>query len=264
MNQDILAFYKQRFNLQGASFSRIDHEDAMVALVYKIMKEDGSSLILKICSRIGDYLREIYFLNHFIGQVPVPRIIQSESLEDKGGAILMEYLPGTLLRITDFTGQLAYELGAMLAKIHLNRTIGYGDFIEPDRLNTDPRSYFTFKFEEGLEECSPYLPQGLLKQCRHYYDHHLHLLSSVDGPCIVHRDFRPGNLIVCQGHLQGIIDWAGARASFAEEDFCSMEHGEWPSDSKKSFLSGYASIRPVPDNAASTFEQSNCNNWFYS
>ena len=37
---------------------------------------------------------------------------------------------------------------------------------------------------------------------------------------------------------------------YAEDDFCPMEHGEWPSDptSKKSFLSGYASIRRFVDN----------------
>jgi hypothetical protein len=49
--------------------------------------------------------------------------------------------------------------------------------------------------------------------------------------------------------LIGIIDWSLGRASFAEEDFCPMEHGEWPvlPASKKSFLSGYASIRRIPD-----------------
>jgi hypothetical protein len=53
------------------------------------------------------------------------------------------------------------------------------------------------------------------------------------------------------GKLQGIIDWAGARASFAEEDFCSIEHGEWTNDVsfKKAFLAGYETIRPVPDYA---------------
>ncbi len=41
----------------------------------------------------------------------------------------------------------------------------------------------------------------------------------MDGTCVVHRDYRPGNLIVHDGKLQGIIDWTGARTSFAEEDF---------------------------------------------
>lgn len=92
----------------------------------------------------------------------------------------------------------------------------------------------------------------MLEQCRRYYDSHLNLLDSVDGPCMIHRDFRPGNMIVSDGKIRGVIDWSSGRASFAEDDFCPMEHGEWPSNpsSKKSFLSGYASIRPVPNYSA--------------
>lgn len=46
-----------------------------------------------------------------------------------------------------------------------------------------------------------------------------------------------------------MIDWSSAVASFAEEDFCCMENGEWSIDAsrKKSFLAGYASVRPVPN-----------------
>lgn len=88
-----------------------------------------------------------------------------------------------------------------------------------------------------------------MEKCQEYYDAHLHLLNGVDGPCIVHRDFRPGNVMINEGKIQGIIDWSSAVASFAEEDFCSMEQGEWSIDasSKKAFHAGYASIRPVPN-----------------
>jgi Ser/Thr protein kinase RdoA (MazF antagonist) len=108
------------------------------------------------------------------------------------------------------------------------------------------------KFNESFEECSTHLPKALLEQCRRYYDAHIDLLTSADGPCIAHRDFRPGNILVQDGQLQGIIDWSSARASFAEEDFCPLEHYEWSTHStnKKSFLEGYASIRPVPDYSA--------------
>lgn len=56
-------------------------------------------------------------------------------------------------------------------------------------------------------------------------------------------------MIVNKNKIQGIIDWAGGRASFAEEDFCPLEFGEWTLNkfSKESFLKGYASVRPVPD-----------------
>jgi Ser/Thr protein kinase RdoA (MazF antagonist) len=245
----MISTYKQLLNLQNATFSRIDHEDAMVAVVYKIIQPSGKQLILKICDRPNDYLRELYFLKHFAGMLPVPQIIQTvESTEKIHGAILMEYLPGTLLRAEDLTESLAYEIGRCLAMIHLERLSGYGDPIQGD-LNLHPRVYFTSKFEEGLEECKPRLPVNLIEQCLAYYKANLDLLAAVDGPCMVHRDFRPGNLIVNDGKLQGIIDWAGARASFAEEDLCTLEHGEWSNNthSIKPLLAGYASIRPVPD-----------------
>lgn len=86
-------------------------------------------------------------------------------------------------------------------------------------------------------------------KCKAYLDSCQGYLSNVDGPCLVHRDFRPGNLIVRDGKLQGIIDWASARSGFAEQDFCSLEHFKWSfhASYKKSLLDGYSSIRPVPN-----------------
>lgn len=241
--------FQKLLNLQDATFSLIDHEDAMVATVYKITKPNGEQFILKISDRPNDYFREVLFLKQFAEILPVPKIIQLiDPTDSVHGAILMEYLPGTLLKAKDLTESLAYEIGGCLATIHLNRLSGYGDPIQ-NNLTSDPFSYFTWKFEEGLEECKPNLPTSLIQQCLDYYKASLDLLNTVDGPCIVHRDFRPGNIIVHEGKLQGIIDWAGARSSFAEEDLCTLEHGEWSNNAHriKSLLAGYASIRPVPD-----------------
>jgi len=245
----LISWYQQRLHLQNAFFLRIDHNEAMVAIVYKIMQPDGSPLILKICSRPDDYFREVYFLKHFAETLPVPRILQLVEPDDTiHGAILMECIPGIILKTKDFTDELAYEIGIQLARIHLNRAEGYGDLIKPQDLTSDPRLHFTSKFEEGLAECSSHLPKAMLEQCHFYFNTHLNLLDVADGPCMIHRDFRPGNLIVYEGKLKGIIDWSSARASFAQEDFCPMEHGEWASHpSKKSFFAGYASIRPIPD-----------------
>ena len=250
VKNNLITFYKQHFNLQNATFSRIDHEDAMVAIVYKVTQPTGLQLILKICTRAKDYWRELYFLKHFADTLPVPRILEVMQPEANiHGAILMHFFPGHLLTAADFTDSMAYEIGSLLAHIHQSRVPCYGDLIQPQDLYPDPHTYFTLKFEEGFAECSDNLPKTLLKQCRHYYDTHIHLLSAADGPCMVHRDFRPGNIMVHDGKLQGIIDWASGRASFAQEDFCPMEHGEWPTNlhNKKSFLAGYASVRAVPD-----------------
>ncbi len=242
--------YRQKLNLPKAVFTHIDHEDAMVAAVFKITQPGNPDLILKVCSRRGDYLRESYFLSRFAGKLPVPRIIRLIEPETGiDGAVLMECLEGDLLKAEAVDTKLAYEIGSLLARIHLECAEGYGDLTDPAHLSADPRIPFTMKFEEGLEECEGHLPKSLLEKCRRYFDKDIGLLASTDGPCIIHRDFRPGNLIAANGKVQGIIDWSSGRSGFAEEDFCPLEFGEWPrnSDRKNSFLEGYASIRKIPD-----------------
>ncbi len=242
--------YQDRLNLQKAHFSYVDHENAMVATVFKVTLEDEKKLILKICARRGDYLREAYFLNHFASKLPVPRIIQLLPPETNlHGAILMECLPGDLLKTENLNDNLAYEAGSLLARIHLEQTSSYGDLTNPASMSIDPRVPFTMKFEEGLEECKNHLPAPLLQKCRQYFSQHVDALSIADGPCIVHRDFRPGNLLIDHGKIQGIIDWSSARGGFAEEDFCPLEFGEWSNNSayKNAFLEGYASFRKIPD-----------------
>ncbi len=109
--------------------------------------------------------------------MPVPKIIQTvEAAEYIHGAILIECLPGTLLKAEELTEALAYEIGRCLALIHLNRLAGYGDPIQ-NNLTSDPYCYFTLKFEEGLEECRPDLPISLIRQCLDYYKGNLLLLT---------------------------------------------------------------------------------------
>ncbi len=243
----LIVQYKQLLDLQASKFSIIEHEDAMVAVVYKVTTALGKEYILKICARQGDYLRESHFLKLFESKIPVPRIIkQVEPDKDIHGAILMECLPGNLLNIAVMNEKLAYETGCILAKIHGIKTQGYGDLTQSNQLSTDPRIPFMLKFEEGIGECKENLPCSLIDQSRIAFERQMNLLSGVDGPCIVHRDFRPGNVMVFNNQIQGVIDWSSSRGGFAEEDFCPIEQGEWSQSHKQSLLNGYASVRPIP------------------
>jgi Ser/Thr protein kinase RdoA (MazF antagonist) len=249
MMNHLISQYKQLLDLHDATFLLIEHEDAMVAIVYRVALRSGKEYVLKICSRVGDYRREIYFLKCFENKIPVPHIVQLiEPEKDIHGAILMECLPGHLLNHADMNDKLAYEIGTILAKIHSTKTKGYGDLIQPEQLSLDPRVPFALKFEEGLDECKNHLPVSIIDQCHAIFERHLNLLTVVDGPCVVHLDFRPGNLIVFNGDIQGVIDWSSGRGSFAEEDFSPIEYGEWFSSHsyKETFLAGYGTIRPVP------------------
>lgn len=233
-------YYSKRLGLEGATFTLVEHEHAMVAVVYKITQPDGTQYILKICPDERHYHREVLFLYLLAKRLPVPRVIGI--VEPKG--ILMECIPGHVLQPSEVSEKLAFESGVLLARVHQNRCEGYGDLIKLP-LSPDPAPHFTAKFEEGLEECREHLPEELLDRCRSYYYKHVGLLATVDGPCITHRDFRPGNLMFDKGEIRAIIDWSSARGGFAEEDFCSLEP-----EHKESFLEGYATIRPVPELAS--------------
>jgi Ser/Thr protein kinase RdoA (MazF antagonist) len=246
----LLDIYREKFNLHDARFERIEHEDAMVAPVYKITKNLHEQFILKVFENKKHYLRERFFLNYFYGQIPVPKILNVIDPQiNIYGAILMEYKEGSVMKITDFNASIAKQAGAVLAEIHSNRTNSYGELIETTQSNFNPIEIVSVKFEEGLKECIGHLPDQLIEQTKNYFYSHLDLLNEVDGPCIVHYDFRPGNIIALNNKITGIIDWSSSRSSFAEEDFCSFEHVEWLIDArtKKEFLDGYASIRPVPN-----------------
>lgn len=247
---NLISHYRQYLNLQDAIFLKVEHEEAFVAPVYKISLPDNKQFILKICKRQNDYLCEAYFLKFFANKIPVPDIINLiEPTADIPGAILMEHLKGNLLIKSELTKSLACTIGSLLAKIHTHKVGGYGDLTKPHQLNTDPTSYFTFKFEESIMECKDHLSKKLLDKSCDYFNSSTNLLISADGPCITHRDFRPGNILVSEGEIQGIIDWSSARGSFVEEDLFSLELGDWSNNIniKNAFLKGYASVRPVPD-----------------
>lgn len=234
----------------GLRFSKIDHDDAMVADVYKVESLEKPCFILKICDRPNDYTSEVYFLSHFEKQIQVPAIIKTlPPSQENHGAILMEYLSGCLLKPSLITKEIAFQLGKSLAIIHSNKTDGFGYLNRDAELVSEPTSHFKDKFLEGIDECKNHLPADLIVKLCNYFDKTLHLIAKSDGPCIIHRDFRPGNIIVENNRLCGIIDWSSARASFAEDDFCSIEHGEWGdfNHHKENFLEGYSSIRKIPE-----------------
>lgn len=243
-------YYKKELGLEGSKFTLINSEEAMVSIAYKIESGRDPNLILKICTREQDYKRELKFLEYFKNKIPLPKVIRFlESKEDQLPGILMEELPGASLQKSNITESLAFDAGALLAKIHQNEQSSYGDITNLKTLCKDPKAPFILKFKEGLEECKGHLPKILLGFCKKILEENINKLDSSDGPRLIHRDYRPANIITNNGKVQGIIDWSSARSSFAEEDFCPLEHGEWELKEtyKKKFFDGYSSIRKVPN-----------------
>ena len=246
---NILDHYRHHFRLSDALFVPITHAYTNVAIVYTIETAHGARYILKICSNAKDYRNECYFLKYFERVLPVPQLIDTcQPTSDIPGALLMTYIPGELLQATALTDTTVYQMGQLLARIHADPIVRHSHSAISNE-EKDLRTFFSFKIYEALEECSLQLPPSFIDQCHQFYAAQQHLLDAVDGPCVTHRDFGPRNILVHNNTVSGIIDWSSASTTFAEEDFCFLEHHEYPVDSqhKQAFLSGYASIRAVPD-----------------
>lgn len=246
---DHIEIYRRRLNLKHAVFSKIEHADAMVAYVYEVNIPSGEKFILKMSPKDEHFYREVHFLRELVGSLPVPHIVDLiEPEKGIAGAILMQYIPGSLIEKENLTTRLAYEIGLNLAKIHLNKVEGYGDLLCQLELSSNPKKHWFKKFEESVGECHDHLPANLIKQAYKCVEDNIHLIDLADGPCIVHRDYRPGNIMHDQGKLNGILDWASARAGFAQEDFQALSQQEFSDNPEvnAAFLKGYANLRPVP------------------
>lgn len=243
-------FYKNRLGLHDAIFVPIVHADAIVAEVYKVILSDGTEYILKISEQSSHFFKEKYCLELLAGNPLVPKIINEVEPQDGvRGAILMSCLPGHTISLKEFSPELAYESGKFLAQLHQHKMPGFGDFTCLQTLQPSARVHFVRKYEKYFDACAALFDAEILQRCKAYFYEHLYLLDHVEGPVLVHRDFRPGNMLVQDGKLCGFIDFASSAASFIEEDFIALELLYWSVDatSKEFFLEGYKIVRELPD-----------------
>lgn len=65
----------------------------------------------------------------------------------------------------------------------------------------------------------------------------------------MHGDFHPGNIIVSNDAVTGIVDWASMHDEFAEEDLGRLEYSGWNMSVEvhDAFLKGYQTVRTVND-----------------
>jgi Ser/Thr protein kinase RdoA (MazF antagonist) len=237
---------KERLRTFGDAMVPIHHDEGLVASSYRIDCRGRPVAVCKIHHHSTAYFREHFFLNRLAGVVALPRVLAAI---DSDLALVMHYCPGYLVRPSEVLEGLGFQIGQALALLHSQRVDRFGDPVEPSSLQQSAIPLVQHKFEEELAECRSVLTKDELLACLELFAQQKEKLSGVDGPCLIHRDFRPGNVLVLGDRLSAIIDWASARFGFAEQDLATWESGEWPvsSAAKKSFYEGYASIRPVPD-----------------
>ena len=61
----LLEHYQELLGLEKAQFFRIDHDNTVIAIVYKVLLPDQTPLILKLCSKEKHFYRGALLFNQF-------------------------------------------------------------------------------------------------------------------------------------------------------------------------------------------------------
>ncbi|NIK79243.1 hypothetical protein FHS15_004401 [Paenibacillus castaneae] len=95
------------------------------------------------------------------------------------------------------------------------------------------------------ESCNEILDPELYERCTLHFDGVFSALPDPDGPCIVHMDFRHGDLLVIGYKATGIIDFESARGGSSEIDFTKMNRYIWRVNPRTElpYLKDYQTIR---------------------
>ena len=74
-------------------------------------------------------------------------------------------------------------------------------------------------------------------------------LPEPDGPCWTHFDYHPGNILVIEDNISGLIDFESSHGGSADMDFIKIKLQVWDKypGTKTAFIEGYSTVRRLPD-----------------
>jgi aminoglycoside phosphotransferase (APT) family kinase protein len=105
--------------------------------------------------------------------------------------------------------QVFYELGPQIAKLLKGRTTGYG-WITLARNTGAYRDWRTFLTDFTDRYTAVLIKKGIISRIAvEKLKVRLHSLPQLE-PALVHRDLKPNNILVKNGHLGAILDWENA------------------------------------------------------
>lgn len=223
--------------------SRINDQNSLGSRVFLAMFNE-MVCIAKFTSNIRKAKREHFWLQKLAGMYPCPRAIALFH-DRKGSCLLMTEIEGQTLTAEDFSNSLARKAGKLLAQLH---AIPVENFSDMDEEKTSAGQLLNEYFERSLSECHHLGDNWIGRVKNRFEEDFSRVVSFLSGPCIVHRDYRPGNLLVRERKITGVIDFENTLQGFPEEDFALMQALVWDENptTKEDFINGYTTIRKLP------------------
>lgn len=229
-----------------------DVPESFSSEVYKLTLVNQQDVYVKIPYNKDKLVREFQMLERLAGIIPVPQVLDIWDGDDRtAGALLLSAIEGVpCTGVVD--QQLAYQIGVYHAMLHNVVMPGYGVHgTEGFRAleHNDWRLYIQGNFVKWKEPCQEILKPALFEKCVAHFDGVFAALPEPDGPCVVHMDFRPGNILINDNQVVGIIDYESARGGSSEIDFTKINKYVWEVNPRvqRPYLQGYETIRPLLD-----------------
>ncbi len=220
-------------------------KDSYSSTVRILDLENGQRVVIKIPYTKVKLLREERALKLLADNPLVPEILDIwYGDEHVVGALLLSYIDGQPMELP-VNDDVIYDMGRKLAMIHEVKV----DRFELDEKERDWSLSVRKKIESWVIEIKAYLTPSMLDDIDKYLNDHIMCLNRNQEPCLIHFDYRPGNILIRNGEIVGIIDYENARGGSAEIDFTKVSNTVWRTHSKgeKMFLDGYRSIRALPE-----------------
>ncbi|MBN2794286.1 MAG: aminoglycoside phosphotransferase family protein [Clostridia bacterium] len=238
----MIDFYLKHFDLKVNEV--INVPESFSSTVYLLLLQNNKKVILKIPYNQVKLQRELFVLETLKGKIKVPEVIDYfEGDSVHSGAMVLSYLDGK--PITGAIDEaLAYDMGVLLGHLHEVKMPHFT--LEKD--NDKWWESVEIRFNEWAKECQPVLEPDFFEQCMITFKKLYRDLPHADGPSLIHFDFRPGNILVKENKIVGLIDFESSRGGSTDIDFTKVKVYVWDlySHTKEAFIKGYESVRVLP------------------
>lgn len=240
--------YIEKLNINVKRIERLP--SSFSSTVKKMILQDNSIVILKIPYSNEKLEREYYFLNKLANDLPVPKVLNYWAGDSENiGAILLNEIQGQPIN-DNFDMNLTYKMGELLAKLHsidfdsINYGINKSNSVTEER---EWKQYIYSRIEDNKKNCFEVMDREIYNKCINIFNRFYIDFRMGFAPCIIHLDYRPGNIMEYKGNITGLIDFESARSGAFEIDFVKMKNYVWDKDKnyKVGFINGYKSVKQI-------------------
>src|SRR5699024_3045902 len=226
-----------------------DVPESFSSTVCKLKLINQGNVYLKIPYSKVKLQREYEALEILKDELSVPKLLGFlEGNDDIPGALLLSELKGQPIS-GKVDGELAYDIGAHHATLHTVTPKENKTYRDISNVYDQWSTFLETQFYGFAKDVKDVISESLYHQSIHLFEELRKSLPHPDGPCFIHMDFRPANIIMFNNQISGVIDFESVRFGATEIDLTKINRDifmKYPG-TLKAYKQGYQSVRPLID-----------------